>query len=84
MGVQTSEIKYWVEQLEKLHIAYDSANENGLFNDDPEVYKTAIAEIAVALAGLSEKPPKLFESKKKHSVAFNNLNQQVNPEKLRW
>jgi len=84
MEVQPSEIKYWAEQLEKLHIAYDSANENGLFNDDPEVYKTAIAEIALALAGLSEKPPKIIEAKKKHSIAFNNLNQHANPKKLRW
>ncbi len=82
--VKPSEVEYWVDQLKKLHKAYDSANENGLFDDDPEVYKTAIAEIAIALDGLSEKSPKIIEAKKKHSIAFNNLNLRSNLEKFKW
>lgn len=78
------ELEYWTDQLKKLQIAVFTANENGLFSDAPDVYKTVVSETVDALVGLSEKPPKIAEAKKKYSLAYYELNLRANSKKFRW
>lgn len=76
--------EYWELQLDKLQIMIDSANENGLFKDKPETYKTLISQIIEALEGLKGKPPKTLEARKTYSFVTSDLNQQINADDLGW
>ena len=76
--------EYWTSNLDKLQTIIDSADENGLFNDNPDMYKKLVSDIIEALEGLKKKEPKIFEARKTYSFVISEFNHYLNSPKFRW
>lgn len=83
---QLEDKEYWWSELDKLQVMVDSADENGLFNDKPDVYKNFIERIIAALECLSKNEPetleaRTLEARKTWSFVTSEFNKQVNESK---
>lgn len=84
MSQTKEDVKDIKEQLNKLQIALEISNENGLFYNDSEKYNKILQYITDSLTELSKDAPNVIESRKNFSLAFFEFNNVMNSKNLFW
>lgn len=72
------------DQLDKLQVALESANENGLLNNDPAKYQAILNHITDALTKLNQNPPDIIGARKEFSSAYFEFNHAINSSSAWW